>query len=56
VVRAAIMETFADIETSYRDPALESIARWPGQELQPHQADVVAKAASLVQNITTTTP
>ena len=52
----AIMETFADIETSYRDPALESIARWPGQELQPHQADVVAKAASLVQNITTTTP
>jgi len=52
----AIMETFADIETSYRDPALESIARWPGQGLQPHQADVVAKAASLVQNIIATTP
>src|SRR5262249_48594864 len=46
----AIMETFAGIETCCRGPALERIARWPGQELQTRPADVVAKAASLVQN------
>jgi len=52
----AIMEVFAGVETDYRDPALETIARWPGQELLPHQADVISKAASLVNNIAAPAP
>lgn len=47
----AIMEAFADTETPYEDPALKGIAGWPGQELQPHQASLIAKAAELVNNI-----
>jgi acetoin utilization deacetylase AcuC-like enzyme len=47
----AIIEVFADIKTSSQDQALGWIAGWPGQELQPHQADVIRKAAALVNNI-----
>jgi hypothetical protein len=50
----AIMEVFADFETPYRDPALGWISRWAGQELQPHQADAIGKAVSLVNDIATT--
>jgi acetoin utilization deacetylase AcuC-like enzyme len=52
----AIMEVFTDTKTPCRDPALEWLARLPGQELQPHQADAIAKAASLVGNIATNAP
>jgi hypothetical protein len=45
------MEVFADIKPSCEDPALKWIAGWPGQELQPHQADVIRKAATVVNNI-----
>jgi acetoin utilization deacetylase AcuC-like enzyme len=47
----AIIEVFADIKTSFQDQALDWIAGWPGQELQPHQADVIRSAAALVNNI-----
>lgn len=47
----AIMEVLADVKTSSVDPSLRRVAAWPGQELQPHQAEVISKAATLVENI-----
>lgn len=47
----AIMEVLADTKTPSVDRALRRVAAWPGQELQPHQATVIAKAAELVGNI-----
>ncbi|WP_116598866.1 class II histone deacetylase [Primorskyibacter marinus] len=47
----AIMEAFADVKTSSDDPSLSRVAVWPGQELQPHQASVISKAAELPGNI-----
>jgi hypothetical protein len=42
---------FADTRTSSQDPALSWIANVPGQDLQPHQADVIAKAAAVMKNL-----
>jgi hypothetical protein len=50
----AIIEVLADISTSWQDSALDWIAGWPGQELQPDQAEVIGKAAALVTNIPAT--
>ena len=45
----AIMEVFAGTKTSFQDPALKWIEGWPGQDLQPHQADVIGKAATVMK-------
>jgi hypothetical protein len=42
---------FAGTKTSFQDPALKWIEGWPGQDLQPHQADVIGKAATVMKNI-----
>jgi acetoin utilization deacetylase AcuC-like enzyme len=47
----AIIEVFAGTTTPLQDPALTWIAGWPGQDLQPHQADVIGKAATIMNNI-----
>jgi acetoin utilization deacetylase AcuC-like enzyme len=47
----AILEVFAETRTSSQDPALSWIANVPGQDLQPHQADVIAKAAAVMKNL-----
>jgi len=35
----------AGVETTYPDPSLQFLARRPGQEIQPHQAEVIRRAA-----------
>jgi acetoin utilization deacetylase AcuC-like enzyme len=47
----AIIEVFADVRTSFNDPALKWFAGWPGQDLQPHQADIIDKAAAVMNNM-----
>ena len=37
----AVVETFAGIRTSCKDPSLDYLVGRPGQELQPHQAEVI---------------
>ena len=49
--RAKALEVFAGTKTSFQDPALKWIEGWPGQDLQPHQADVIGKAATIMKNI-----
>jgi hypothetical protein len=51
----AIIEVFADTKTSFQDPALKWIEGWPGQDLQPHQADVIGKAVTVMKNISAAT-
>jgi hypothetical protein len=45
------VETFAGIRTSCKDPSLDYLVGRPGQELQPHQAEVIRKAASAASDI-----
>jgi acetoin utilization deacetylase AcuC-like enzyme len=47
----AVVETFAGIRTSCKDPSLDYLVGRPGQELQPHQAEVIRKAASAASDI-----
>jgi acetoin utilization deacetylase AcuC-like enzyme len=47
----AILEELSEIATVFRDPSLDRFAAWPYQELQPHQTEVIARAASLVSRI-----
>jgi acetoin utilization deacetylase AcuC-like enzyme len=47
----AILETLADVKTSYEDPGLGWISGWPYQELQPHQAAAIERAAALVPHV-----
>jgi acetoin utilization deacetylase AcuC-like enzyme len=47
----AIVEVLAGVETPYRDPSLDFLASRPGQELQPHQAEIIRRAATLVNEI-----
>jgi acetoin utilization deacetylase AcuC-like enzyme len=47
----AILEVFAGVETSYPDPSLSYLVGRPGQELQPHQAAIIRKAASAVEGV-----
>jgi acetoin utilization deacetylase AcuC-like enzyme len=44
----AILEVFAGFATSHADPSLGYLVGRPGQELQPHQAEIIGKAASAV--------
>jgi acetoin utilization deacetylase AcuC-like enzyme len=47
----AILEELSEITTAFRDPSLDRFAAWPYQELQPHQAEVITRAAGLVSRI-----
>jgi acetoin utilization deacetylase AcuC-like enzyme len=47
----AILEVFAEVETSHPDPTLDFLASRPGQELQPHQAQIIRKVAAAVNSI-----
>jgi hypothetical protein len=38
-----------------QDPALKWIEGLPGQDLQPHQADVIGKAATVMKNMSAAT-
>jgi len=47
----AIMEELAEIKSGFKDPSMDRFAAWPYQELQPHQAEVIGRAADLVGRI-----
>ena len=47
----AIIEELSGAPPTLRDPSLDRFAAWPYQDLQPHQADVIAKAARLISRI-----
>ena len=47
----AIIEELSGFRSGFSDPSRDRFAAWPYQELQPHQADVISKAAELVQRI-----
>lgn len=42
----AILETLSGIRTDVKDPFVDSVRKYRGQALQPHQADAIARAAS----------
>jgi acetoin utilization deacetylase AcuC-like enzyme len=45
----AIMEELSGVRTDFKDPSLERFSAWPYQDLQPHQAEVISQAASLIR-------
>lgn len=47
----AVMEELSGVRTSIADPFLPIMQAWGYQELQPHQAQVIDKAAALVERI-----
>jgi len=47
----AVIEELSGISTGIKDPSLERFAGWPYQDLQPHQTEVISKAAELVSHI-----
>jgi len=47
----AIIEELSEIKTGFKDPSLERFAAWPYQELQPHQAEIISRAADLIDRI-----
>jgi acetoin utilization deacetylase AcuC-like enzyme len=47
----AVIEELSGISTSFKDPSLDRFAGWPYQELQPHQAEVISRAAELVHHL-----
>jgi len=47
----AIVEEMSGAGPTLRDPSLDRFAAWPYQDLQPHQAEVIAKAAQLISRI-----
>jgi acetoin utilization deacetylase AcuC-like enzyme len=47
----AIVEVLAGVEKPYPDPSLGFLAGRPGQDLQPHQADVIRRAAAVANDI-----
>lgn len=47
----AVLEELSGIRTAVEDPFLDFFARMSGQELQPHQAAVIGRAAALVEKI-----
>jgi acetoin utilization deacetylase AcuC-like enzyme len=44
----AVMEALSGIKTKVHDPFLHEMSQWAGQPLQPHQAELLDKAAHLV--------
>jgi acetoin utilization deacetylase AcuC-like enzyme len=49
----AVLEVFTGARTPYADPSLSYLLGRPGQELQPHQAEVIRRAAAAVDRIRT---
>ena len=47
----AVMETLSGIGTAIADPWLPAMTRWAGQDLQPHQAAAIDRAAAAVARI-----
>jgi acetoin utilization deacetylase AcuC-like enzyme len=47
----AVIEELSGIRTGIEDPWQEHMAKWGQQDLQPHQAQAIAAAASLVDRI-----
>jgi acetoin utilization deacetylase AcuC-like enzyme len=47
----AVLEAFAGIRTSCQDPSLAYLSSRPGQELQPHQAEAIRRAAAVANEI-----
>jgi acetoin utilization deacetylase AcuC-like enzyme len=47
----AVVETLAGVRTAVEDPFVEHIAGSDGQELAPHQAEAVERAAGLVDRV-----
>ena len=47
----AVMETLADVRTDVQDPKVDWIAEFGGQGLQPHQSEVIGKAAEIVEHL-----
>lgn len=47
----ATIQALSGSTTTANDPANDEIAQWGGQELQPHQAELIGRAADLVGDI-----
>jgi acetoin utilization deacetylase AcuC-like enzyme len=47
----AVVEVLSGIRSEVEDPFLKALSRRGGQTLQPHQAEVVGRAAGLLRNI-----
>ncbi|MCW6511616.1 class II histone deacetylase [Lichenifustis flavocetrariae] len=47
----AVMEQLSGIRTSVVDPFLGSFSRYPGQDLQPHQDDVIRAALPMLSGL-----
>lgn len=47
----AVIETLAGEQTGIEDPFLEPMAGLGGQELQPHQEEVIRRAQSMLANL-----
>jgi hypothetical protein len=47
----AIIEELCGAPPMLRDPSLDRFAAWPYQDLQPHRAAVIARAARLISRI-----
>ncbi|GAA0556784.1 class II histone deacetylase [Halomonas salifodinae] len=47
----AVIQALSGSATAARDPANDEIARWGGQRLEPHQAELIGRAADLVGDI-----
>jgi acetoin utilization deacetylase AcuC-like enzyme len=48
----ATIEALAGLRTGVVDPLAERLGRLPGQELLPHQAEVIERAAGLLAGLT----
>ena len=47
----AVLEEMAGIRTAVEDPWAPLMAQWGQQDLQPHQAQLIDKAAALIENV-----
>jgi acetoin utilization deacetylase AcuC-like enzyme len=47
----AVVEVLAGVGATQPDPSLGYLMSWPGQDLQPHQADVIRSAASAISAV-----
>jgi hypothetical protein len=45
------MEALSGIKTEVKDPYLESYDNLPGQELQPHQDELIVKCEELAAKV-----
>jgi hypothetical protein len=47
----AVLEEMSGVRTSIEDLWAPSMANWGQQALQPHQAEAIARAAQLIENL-----